>query len=221
MSNEGLKRIRHEAPSLRFRGKGYEEQDLQKLMEFYYMWANRLYPRLGFADFARKAMKACANKRCKIALAEWQQEFKDKNNTSLAAEIASDEERDITRERTQTPEPSEAPPLRTPSPIQPLRHDPLERNEHDNEDEDEQPLFSKAPDSSDAQDARARAAASRAAALERLAARRREKEQQQRQTNLIHDDEDMTESQQQQSNQIQHDEDMFEEDPGAEYLDDM
>ncbi|KAG0191099.1 hypothetical protein DFQ28_000997 [Apophysomyces sp. BC1034] len=143
-----------------------------------------------------------------VTLATWQQEFRDKNNPIMSAELSGMtlEDEDITAPHESSSIDPFAESPRSPSPIhttipQPsFSSQPVEENPSD----DEQPLFTATPEPSTAQDARARAAASRAAALEKLAARRRQKEEQQRQIHTQHEDEDM-----------------FEDDPGAEYLDDM
>ncbi|KAL0090293.1 replication fork protection component Swi3-domain-containing protein [Phycomyces blakesleeanus] len=80
LSDKGLPRIRHEAPWLHFKGRGYEDLDLARLMEFYHIWADNLFPRLPFSDFSHAVLKATANGRCQTALATWQDEFEAKRN---------------------------------------------------------------------------------------------------------------------------------------------
>ncbi|CDH48911.1 predicted protein [Lichtheimia corymbifera JMRC:FSU:9682] len=80
LSSKGLTRLRYEAPSIKFQGKGYEDTDLRKLMDYYQMWAHNLYPRLQFSDFARAILKTTANPRVKAKLHEWQDEHREKTD---------------------------------------------------------------------------------------------------------------------------------------------
>ncbi|KAI8333591.1 replication fork protection component Swi3-domain-containing protein [Chlamydoabsidia padenii] len=79
-SAEGLPRLRNETPWLQFRGKGHEDEDLQKLMRYYRLWASKLYPRFNFTDFSTRVMKASSNKQCKLMLQQWREEFVFKNS---------------------------------------------------------------------------------------------------------------------------------------------
>ncbi|KAI9499213.1 replication fork protection component Swi3-domain-containing protein [Zychaea mexicana] len=77
---KGLPRLRHETPWLKFQGKGFEDDDLRKLIDYYTVWAHSLYPRLQIRDFARMVMKATGQARVKYTLSQWQDEYYEKQN---------------------------------------------------------------------------------------------------------------------------------------------
>ncbi|KAI8075185.1 replication fork protection component Swi3-domain-containing protein [Gongronella butleri] len=77
--SDGIPRIKNEAQWIKFRGKGHEDDDLRRLMEYYRMWSRQLYPKLNFQDFCRRAWKACATKQCKMELNHWRDEYMFKN----------------------------------------------------------------------------------------------------------------------------------------------
>ncbi|KAG2225003.1 hypothetical protein INT45_000124 [Circinella minor] len=80
LSDKGLPRLRHEAPWLKFQGKGSEDEDLRKLMDYYTVWAHSLYPRLQFRDFSRKVLNGTQSARVKHTLSQWQDEYYEKQN---------------------------------------------------------------------------------------------------------------------------------------------
>ncbi|RUS25653.1 hypothetical protein BC938DRAFT_471839 [Jimgerdemannia flammicorona] len=86
LSNKGLSQLRHKGLKLRFQGKGNEAKDLRKLMNFYQIWAHALYPRVQFRDFVRKAEKTCREKRCRVHLAQWQNEVRHGTTDATLAE---------------------------------------------------------------------------------------------------------------------------------------
>jgi len=54
-SEDGLKRVYQEFPqAIRFRGRGFEAQDLKKLMALYTEWSFQLHPGLAFADITNR-----------------------------------------------------------------------------------------------------------------------------------------------------------------------
>ncbi|KAI8912099.1 replication fork protection component Swi3-domain-containing protein [Powellomyces hirtus] len=68
LSTPGLPRLRHESSKLRFKGKGHEAADLQKLMTYYQIWGHGLFPKLKFESFVEKTESVCRQKRMKIFL---------------------------------------------------------------------------------------------------------------------------------------------------------
>ncbi|KAI9278732.1 replication fork protection component Swi3-domain-containing protein [Phascolomyces articulosus] len=80
LSDKGLPRLRHEAPWLKFQGKGHEDADLRKLIDYYTIWAHSLYPRLQFRDFSRKVLNATQEARVKYTLNQWQDEYYEKQS---------------------------------------------------------------------------------------------------------------------------------------------
>ncbi|KAI9032746.1 replication fork protection component Swi3-domain-containing protein [Phycomyces nitens] len=125
LSDKGLPRIRHEAPWLRFKGRGYEDLDLARLMEFYHIWADNLFPRLAFSDFSHSVLKATANARCQTVLSTWQDEFESKrdrvhqedNGQAQAGELSGmtvedeENERRASSSTTHVPRPTRSPVL--------------------------------------------------------------------------------------------------------------
>ena len=51
LGERGLPKVRKLATSFRFKGKGHEKRDLQKLLGTYQLWAHKLFPKANFADF--------------------------------------------------------------------------------------------------------------------------------------------------------------------------
>ncbi|KAI8141846.1 replication fork protection component Swi3-domain-containing protein [Fennellomyces sp. T-0311] len=80
LDEKGLARLRHETVWLNFQGKGHEDEDLRKLMDYYTVWAHSLYPRLQIRDFSRMVTKATAQPRVKYALKQWQDEYYEKQS---------------------------------------------------------------------------------------------------------------------------------------------
>ncbi|CAO3665668.1 unnamed protein product [Umbelopsis ramanniana] len=60
---------------MKFYGKGREDEDLKRIMEFYQMWAHSLYPRLNMKDFSDRVVKVCSKRQCKETLNVWRQEL--------------------------------------------------------------------------------------------------------------------------------------------------
>ncbi|KAI8380890.1 replication fork protection component Swi3-domain-containing protein [Radiomyces spectabilis] len=192
LSANGLSKIRHQAPWIQFQGKGFEDSDLRKLMEFYQMWAHKLYPRLRYKDFVEKAYKACTHARCKVTLAEWQDEYyqskrkpDDLVSTELSGMTLEDEEnerRQVSDDDTDTSE-DETVTRQTPQSSERVTDDkdifPEDNTGHDHSSSDnDEPLFastSREPSTSSnsQQDVQAKIRANREAALAKLAARRK------------------------------------------------
>ncbi|KAJ2960033.1 hypothetical protein NQZ79_g4581 [Umbelopsis isabellina] len=57
LSEKGLPRLRHHGRAMKFYGKGREDEDLKRIMEFYQIWAHSLYPRLNMKDFSERVVK--------------------------------------------------------------------------------------------------------------------------------------------------------------------
>ncbi len=70
--------LRNESQYIQFQGKGHEAADLKKLMTYYTIWANNLYPKFRFKDFARKVGKQASKTRVKVVVEQWQNEYKDR-----------------------------------------------------------------------------------------------------------------------------------------------
>lgn len=79
----GLTLLRTETQHLKFRGKGHEDEDLHKLIGYYTVWANNLYPKYNFKDFAQKVTKPASSARVKETLNVWRNEYIDRRNIRM------------------------------------------------------------------------------------------------------------------------------------------
>ncbi|KAG2176746.1 hypothetical protein INT44_007410 [Umbelopsis vinacea] len=75
LGDKGLSRLRRQGKVMKFHGKGREDEDLKRIMEFYQMWAHSLYPRLNMKDFSDRVVKVCSKRQCKETLNVWRQEL--------------------------------------------------------------------------------------------------------------------------------------------------
>lgn len=64
-SDGGLPYIKENGPKLKFKGKGFEADDLNKLCMFYKNWAHGLAPKLNFDAFIDKVDKMCRERSMK------------------------------------------------------------------------------------------------------------------------------------------------------------
>ncbi|KAI9247035.1 replication fork protection component Swi3-domain-containing protein [Sporodiniella umbellata] len=94
LSTEGLPRLMSEASFLSFQGPGHEEQNLKKLMRYYQIWANSLFPKFRFTDFAQKVGNAASHKTVKERISIWQDEYRDRHQVraDVLAENRSSED---------------------------------------------------------------------------------------------------------------------------------
>ena len=51
---------------LKFKGKGNEQQDLDKLLNFFQIWGHELFPKLKFQSFVERTEKICKEKRLRV-----------------------------------------------------------------------------------------------------------------------------------------------------------
>lgn len=75
---EGLRLLRNESRHLLIKGKNHEAGDLKRLMSYYTVWANNLYPKYKFSHFAKAVGKHARGKRVKALVTEWQDEYREK-----------------------------------------------------------------------------------------------------------------------------------------------
>ncbi|KAJ3374776.1 chromosome segregation in meiosis- protein [Allomyces arbusculus] len=72
---DALPFLRHECKKIKFKhGKGYEVKNLDKLVQFYKVWAHRVFPRYPFDRFVERSMRLARTKRVKAHLHEWVRE---------------------------------------------------------------------------------------------------------------------------------------------------
>ncbi|CRG91491.1 Chromosome segregation in meiosis protein 3 [Talaromyces islandicus] len=77
LSQNGIPKLRKNAKTkLKFKGKGHEFSDLSRLLNFYQLWLDDLYPRAKFADGLAMIEKLGHTKRVQIMRKEWIDEDK-------------------------------------------------------------------------------------------------------------------------------------------------
>ncbi|KAI2619755.1 Swi3-domain-containing protein [Hypomontagnella submonticulosa] len=78
LSEKGIPRLRRKARDLKFKGKGHEFSDAARLLSFYQLWFDDLFPKAKFMDAAAMAEKAGHKKYMRIKRMEWIDEGKPK-----------------------------------------------------------------------------------------------------------------------------------------------
>ncbi|CEJ55239.1 hypothetical protein PMG11_01507 [Penicillium brasilianum] len=79
LSQPGIPKLRRTARrKLKFKGKGYEFPDAERLLNFYQLWLDDLYPRAKFADGLTIIEKLGHTKRIQTMRREWIDEEKPK-----------------------------------------------------------------------------------------------------------------------------------------------
>ena len=67
LGEDGLPRILTQSKKLKFKGKGREREDLDKLLNFYQIWGHDLFPKLQFKSFVEKLERVCKEKRLRAS----------------------------------------------------------------------------------------------------------------------------------------------------------
>jgi len=79
LSDKGIPRLRRITKErLRFKGKGYEFQDVSRLLNTYQLWLDSLYPKANFADGITIIEKLGHKKRIQVMRKEWIDEDRPK-----------------------------------------------------------------------------------------------------------------------------------------------
>ncbi|KAI2602765.1 Swi3-domain-containing protein [Hypoxylon sp. NC1633] len=78
LSEKGIPRLRRKARDLKFKGKGHEFSDAARLLSFYQLWFDDLFPKAKFLDAAAMAEKAGHKKYMRLKRLEWIDEGKPK-----------------------------------------------------------------------------------------------------------------------------------------------
>ncbi|KAI0172905.1 Swi3-domain-containing protein [Hypoxylon sp. FL1284] len=76
LSEKGIPRLRRKAGDLKFKGKGHEFSDAARLLSFYQLWFDDLFPKAKFLDAAAMAEKAGHKKYMRMKRMEWIEEGK-------------------------------------------------------------------------------------------------------------------------------------------------
>ncbi|EGX88643.1 replication fork protection component Swi3 [Cordyceps militaris CM01] len=83
LSEAGLPRLRKRSNRLKIKGKGHEFSDMARLLSFYQLWLDDLYPKARFLDALAMVEKAGHSKRMMTARNEWLQESKPKSSEDM------------------------------------------------------------------------------------------------------------------------------------------
>ncbi|CAH8490636.1 unnamed protein product [Schistosoma rodhaini] len=68
LSNKGLPALLEDFKKVKFRGKGYEFQDLNKLLFVYEAWSHRLVPRMSFSEVIDRLENVGSKREIRVAL---------------------------------------------------------------------------------------------------------------------------------------------------------
>ncbi|KAI8627102.1 Swi3-domain-containing protein [Xylariaceae sp. FL1651] len=79
LSENGIPRLRSKAQKLKFRGKGHEFSDTARLLSFYQLWLDDLFPKAKFLDALNMVEKAGHKKYLRLKRIEWIDEGKPRS----------------------------------------------------------------------------------------------------------------------------------------------
>ncbi|GAD94870.1 predicted protein [Paecilomyces variotii No. 5] len=71
LSQKGIPRLRSKAKKLSFKGKGHEFSDAARLLNFYQLWLDDLFPRAKFADGLSMIERLGHSKRIQVMRRQW------------------------------------------------------------------------------------------------------------------------------------------------------
>jgi replication fork protection complex subunit Csm3/Swi3 len=103
LTQAGIPKLRRSAKkSLRFKGKGHEFSDLARLLNFYQLWLDDLFPRAKFADGLAMIERLGHSKRLQTMRRAWIDEEKPKSavENTLRTEQTNSNDNDITNNDT-------------------------------------------------------------------------------------------------------------------------
>ncbi|KAJ4132661.1 chromosome segregation in meiosis- protein [Fusarium falciforme] len=89
---KGIPKLRQRARDLKIKGKGHEFSDASRLLSFYQLWLDDLFPKAKFLDALAMVEKAGHKKRIVIARNDWINEGKPKDHIANGEE---EEEEDL------------------------------------------------------------------------------------------------------------------------------
>ncbi|RYP44460.1 hypothetical protein DL768_009081 [Monosporascus sp. mg162] len=102
LSEKGIPRLRRKARDLKFKGKGHEFSDAARLLSFYQLWLDDLFPKAKFLDALVMVEKAGHKKHMHMKRMEWINEGKpkphrDEGDEDTFGESNRPEEREASR----------------------------------------------------------------------------------------------------------------------------
>ncbi|KAJ4313436.1 chromosome segregation in meiosis- protein [Fusarium piperis] len=89
---KGIPKLRQRARDLKIKGKGHEFSDASRLLSFYQLWLDDLFPKAKFLDALTMVEKAGHKKRVVIARNDWINEGKPKDHIANEEEAEEEEE---------------------------------------------------------------------------------------------------------------------------------
>ncbi|KAI8681960.1 Chromosome segregation in meiosis protein [Fusarium keratoplasticum] len=88
---KGIPKLRQRARDLKIKGKGHEFSDASRLLSFYQLWLDDLFPKAKFLDALAMVEKAGHKKRIVIARNDWINEGKPKDHIANGEEEEEDD----------------------------------------------------------------------------------------------------------------------------------
>ncbi|KAM5446281.1 chromosome segregation in meiosis-related protein [Microsporum audouinii] len=89
LSQEGIPKLRKMAKTnLKLKGRGHEFSDAGRLLNFYRLWLDELYPRAKFSDTLTMIEKLGHSKRIQVMRKEWMDEGKPKVDEDFDARLS-------------------------------------------------------------------------------------------------------------------------------------
>ena len=64
-SRDGIPELLERAKKLRFKGPGHEDEDAEKLLNFFRLWSVELFPKMPFIQFIKKSETICRSREMK------------------------------------------------------------------------------------------------------------------------------------------------------------
>ncbi|ETS74944.1 hypothetical protein PFICI_13428 [Pestalotiopsis fici W106-1] len=90
LSDKGIPKLRKKAGDLKFKGKGHEFSDTARLLSFYQLWLDDLYPKAKFLDALTMVEKAGHTRSMRLARMDWINEGKPRSATQIDENDDSD-----------------------------------------------------------------------------------------------------------------------------------
>ncbi|KAI0130306.1 replication fork protection component Swi3-domain-containing protein [Xylariales sp. AK1849] len=82
LSEKGIPKLRRKAGELKFKGKGHEFSDTARLLSFYQLWLDDLFPKAKFLDALAMVEKTGHKGRIRMARMEWIDEGRPKSSVN-------------------------------------------------------------------------------------------------------------------------------------------
>ncbi|KAI8680561.1 hypothetical protein LRP88_04650 [Fusarium phalaenopsidis] len=135
---KGIPKLRQRARDLKIKGKGHEFSDASRLLSFYQLWLDDLFPKAKFLDALAMVEKAGHKKRIVIARNDWINEGKPKDHIANGEE---EEEEDLFGENN-TSQPAGPEPTTTTTTTEPSR---AKTPQRDNDVPDDDDIYDATP----------------------------------------------------------------------------